>query len=155
MLNVSLKNIIPYLFVIGIFSGLFFEFASILICSVIIIAYYPKSKFLSLKINLGFLLIFVSSIIGMVINSYEMGMFIKQFIMLYLFFSCYYIIFEYYREDINDLFKIYYQIMTFLAVIGLIQFLIYFLVNIDIMFLKEHKSPRIFPRIIRISSIFK
>lgn len=86
------------------------------------------------KIALFFSLLLIHFCVTNYFVGYPIGKFIQQFILLLLLSVSYYQFFLNYVPDLNRLWDKYIRFCVFLSYFGLIQFLFYILVNIDITF---------------------
>lgn len=149
----SLNNLNLWLLPIGIFCEFFIEFFIII---VIIFNLFRNNSNLRVTRNfyygLFFIIIYIISLA--LFNDYPYGKFIQQIILILPFVFFYSIIFKDYRSKIITIFDNYLKISFLVAFLGLIQFLIFAITNVNIFsWLYGRETVLTFPHFIRVTSI--
>jgi hypothetical protein len=149
----SLRNVVIYFILIGVFSGLYIELTCILLCALIIIFKKDFKIGFSKYLILGLAFVLVVSLINESINNYEISKTIQQFLLLIVFLSAYTVIFKFLKNNLLNLFDIYLKFAFYISLMGLLQFFIYFLAGINIFYFASKSTSQFYPGIIRVSSI--
>lgn len=152
----NISNVCFWFITIGVFSERYIEF--IIIVSICLLMPFLGGQIaINRKILYTFLVVFIASFISISLNNYVYGRFIQQFILILFYVICYYNIFLLIikRSSIQEIFNKYLFVAHWVCVLGVLQFSLYFLFNIDIlMFLyREGGTPVVLPRVMRIYSI--
>ena len=124
-------NASQWLILIGISLNKAGELSALLLFSIILTAFFHKGYSI-VKIIIIFLIIATISSINIYINNYPFYKFIQQWILLICYFICYKLFFEYNKNNLHELWEKYIKIPIFISIIGIIQFIIYFFIKIDI-----------------------
>lgn len=152
--NKTKFNIINII-LLGIILGRYAEF--VISTIVLILFFFSKKKIpnLTKKTLVILIIIFIWSIISITINQYEISKFFQQFLLLGNLALAYSYILIFYKNKIHFIFIKYINIMYIVAILGILQFIIYFVFKIDILFfnLEGLKSSSNGSNIIRVSSI--
>lgn len=153
IIRLPLKNFIINLTILGIFLPKYIELIFILLSSVTIISKTNLKYAPSLKLYKAFLLVLLISVVSIITLNYHLSKLSQQFFLLITFFICYSFIFNFLKDDIENLFNKYIKMAFFISILGIIQFLVYFLTRIDIFYFTSDSVNEYFQNIIRISSI--
>ena len=141
-----------WLIVCGIFCDFYIE----LLCLIISLALYinsTKKIYLNHSIFLILIIIFLSSSLNIITLKYDFDKFFQQFCLVSTFILFYYLIFRELKNNISSIFKKYIKVSYIISLIGLFQFLIYFVSGFNICGIIHNSSTEILPHIIRINSI--
>ncbi len=155
ILSHRIKNIdlIQWLIVFGIFCNFYIEFCCLL-CAIAISINKNNKTFISK--NSVFLLayILVYSCISIYFNHYAYSKFFQQFILLSSFIIGYSILFHQLKLHIDSVAQKYLTFSFYVSVVGLLQFLIYYLTGVNILqSIYNNTVDEVYPRIMRITSI--
>lgn len=144
---------IQWILLIGIVLGRYTELLCVLIVAYIILK-IQKYQFKLSKIHVGLIIIFFLSFFLILSNGYKYDKFFQQAILLAIYIICYYQFFFFAKQQIPSLFNKYIQLMYVLCILGLIQFTVCLLFQIDIFpfTLDGYVEPKP-QRIMRIHSI--
>lgn len=125
------QNTTQWLVLIGIILGVYLEVIFVILTTFII--WHQRSKiFIPLKSFCFMAVIFMISVINISHNSYDYGKFIQQYTLLFIVIIGYSIFFSYNLYAIDSLFSKYLKIMYFICILGLIQFILCLLLQVDI-----------------------
>lgn len=130
--NKQISNNLIYILFIGLFLGRYTEMFSLIFVTLCVILYrraffsiYPK-----LLLFLSFL--FFSSFFLIHIQGYDKSKFIQQFILISIFILLYYQLFSLWKGDLSRVFCCYTNLSYLIAILGLIQVVIWFFILVDI-----------------------
>lgn len=147
------KNLSQWLIVGGIFTERYYEFMILMIVG-IVNTYIWKKFEINIKLLVFFVALFFYSLILLSSTHYTPYKFFQQYFLLFLFFVFYYSFFYLNRNEILNIFRKYLFIAYFVALLGVIQWFIYFLTEINIFsFIYGRITIIMGPRILRINSI--
>ena len=125
------KSSFVWFVLIGIVIGRYTEPAFLIIVTLFITIRFRKVYISSDKLTL-FALFFFYSLSMVLWNGYDTAKFFQQFLLLFTVVFCYYQIFRYCRTPISEWFYKYVSLVYVLSIIGIIQFIIMYIVQIDI-----------------------
>lgn len=146
-------DLIQWLIVFGIYCNFYIEFCCIL-CA-IALSTHQNTKTSVCK-NAVFLLayIFVYSSISIYFNNYAYSKFIQQFVLLSAFIIGYGILFHQLKFHLGSITQKYLTFTYYVALTGLLQFIVYYVTGVNILNFIYHKSvDEVYPHILRITSI--
>lgn len=147
----SKGNFFKWLIVCGIFAHRF-ELVCLILFLIYVIGNY-KDIIASPKIILSFFILFIFSIISIYILKYDYDFFFSQYAALLFYFSIYFIFFEKNKSNIQDIFQKYLFISGLVSVLGILQFIVFFLYGFNIFHFINKATFFEGTNIIRISSI--
>lgn len=151
--HIGRKNIVMTLVCVGIFLPNSLEL--VFLSFAFLLSIFSKGKNFSFPRSLiiSLFVLFLSSFVLIQINGYEYEKLIQQIVVISIFSIFYYFVFQYLFFDIKKLFRRYQRIAYYVALLGLIQGVVFFFIRNDIFIFASGSYTEIFPGIIRIHSI--
>lgn len=138
---------------IGIFFEFYLEFLCLLTALFLLFREGYKIK-ISKNLYFGLFFAIVYSVTLIILNHSPIVKYIQQLILIIPFVLGYGVYFNINRDSLDKIFQNYLKVAFIVAVLGIIQFLIYFATNINIFqFIYHRATTLIAPRFMRITSI--
>lgn len=128
--TIKFIDLIQWIALIGVVLGKYIEILFILIAAILIIN--KNKKIFKDKILLLLTIVFTTSLFLITINGYSYNKFIQQFLPMSICLLCYSQFFLYIKQDLLSFFNKYINLMYLLCLLGLLQFLICLVAQIDI-----------------------
>lgn len=156
--KLSKKNInyIITTIIIGLLIGIYAEFVITLLIFLILLFEKKILPNITIKTSVILILIFLWSSISIMLNKYEFSKFFQQFILLGIISLSYSYILYICKNHYITLFRKYIDIMFIVSCLGLIQFIVFYIFNIDILFFNLNGTTAYDGgRLMRISSMLK
>lgn len=149
-------NLFSWLLVVGIFTERYIEVSVITIICLLIFFYRHQLK-ISRVLVLLFVGVFAMSLFSVAFNKYSFVKPVQQYVILLYYSVCYYVIFSTIlkNKSVSFIFDKYLAVANVVAIIGLVQFLVYLLSGYNIcgFIYNTGRIPVVIPHIIRITSI--
>lgn len=124
-------NASQWMVLTGIILGIYFEI--ILVIVVVLLIWKDKAKIsIPFKPTLILILILSISILNIILNSYSFTKFIQQCLLISVAIIGYAVFFSYNKNHLDSLFYKYMTIMHFICILGLLQFVICLIFQVDI-----------------------
>lgn len=157
-LAIENKNVEQWLIVLGIMFTHIVEAAFLFVACAMLLC-RTKQALVSVKLLVTFLIISVISIFSLLSLGYNSGKFVQQLILLLYFYISYYIVFGNNVNHLEDFFKKYVKLIYICSILGLIQFAVFAISNINILkifsSLTVLDAATVTPHIMRIHSVFQ
>lgn len=151
--NLNIVILTQWIIVIGIFTERYYELILILFVALLLSGMQKKIVFSKTLLLLA-IGVFIYSLLALSYVAYPYQKFIQQFILLLVTSVAYYQFFTINQHNINDIFRKYLKVAYVVALLGIIQWVVFLSVRINIFqFLYSGNAIEIYPGIIRITSI--
>ena len=138
-MKINLEGLEYFLLAIGIFTDVRVE-ALIVFLAVLLVWRRGGCLAIGRNVLLGFAVLTLWSLGAIFAVGYAPWKFVQQFVLLFYFFTAYYILFRNNRERIDRVFSMYLQVAYVLCWMGLLQFVAAYLTGYDIFFMFKERS---------------
>lgn len=155
-MKLNLRGLEFVLLILGLYTDVLIEPAVMLL--VVILIFLRNGKIVAnKKVYICFSILFLWSVATIITLGYSPRKFFQQFVLLFYFFTGYYIIFRNNEDNINTIFRIYIKVTYFLCITAIVQFVVFFLTSINIFFYFNFSGHGVIatvtPKILRVTSV--